>query len=65
MGGNHIFPAVDTLVLTIPFFGMLAMTMFGLDERIATPRKRPGARRFFCETEGTGRAFLSDPDGKP
>ena len=63
MGGSSVLPGSDTLVLAIPFLGLLAMMMFGLDERSATPRRRPVSRRFFCGVDGANRAFLSDPDG--
>jgi hypothetical protein len=65
MGGNSVLPAWDTFVLAIPFLGMLALAMFRLDERFAAPKARTGTRRHFCEVQGDGRSFLSDPDGKP
>jgi len=65
MGGSPVLPAWDTLILAIPFLGMLGMAMFGLDERVATSKTLPRTRRFFCEVEGKGRKFISDPDGKP
>lgn len=65
MGAKLVFSAWDTFIFTIPFLGFLAMVMFGLDERFAAPRKRPRTRRIFCEAEGKGRAFLTDPDGRP
>jgi len=61
--GSSFWPAWDTLVLAVPLLAILALAMFGLDERFAShgARRHP---RSFCEVEGDGR-FLSDPDGKP
>ena len=53
----------DTAILIAPFFGLLALWMFGLDERVATPRERR-ARRRFCHTGPDGRAEFCDPDGR-
>lgn len=51
-----------TLVLMLPFGVLLAMSMFGVDERLAAPKaKRLRAR--FCEVGADGRAELTDPDG--
>ncbi len=65
MGGCPVLPTWDTFVLVIPFLGILGMAMFGLDERFASPKTRPAARRSFCEVGEHGRSFLCDPDGKP
>ncbi len=54
----------DTLVLMVPFLVVLAIGMFGLDERIATRKHAAKGRRFFCEVGKNGCSFLSDPDGK-
>jgi hypothetical protein len=56
---------LDTSLMVVPFLVILAMGMFGLDERAARPRHPAKTRRFFCEVDGKGRAFLSDPDGQP
>ena len=65
MGGAAALPGGDTFVLAFPFLAVLAMAMFGLDERAATPKQSSRARRSFCGVDGSGRALLSDPDGKP
>jgi hypothetical protein len=62
--GGPLLPALDTFVLVIPFVVILAMGMFGLDERFVS-RGRTPKRRSFCEVGGEGRHFVSDPDGKP
>jgi hypothetical protein len=65
MGASPVLPVWDTFILTIPFLGILGMAMFGLDERLATPKSRSGPRRFFCEVERKGGPFACDPDGNP
>jgi len=57
--------ALDTSLMVVPFLVILVMGMFGLDERAASPRRPAKTRRFFCEVDGKGRMFLSDPDGTP
>jgi hypothetical protein len=61
--GSPILPGWDTFILTLPFLGVLGIAMFRLDERLAAPKIRLRGQRFFCEAEGKGTAFLSDPDG--
>jgi hypothetical protein len=53
----------DTAILMAPFFGLLALWMFGIDERVAAPRDR-STRRRFCHTDISGRSRFSDPDGR-
>jgi hypothetical protein len=53
----------DTAILMAPFFGLLALWMFGLDERVTEPRDRP-ARRRFCYSDPNGRSEFCDPDGR-
>ena len=49
------------MLLVLPIGALLAMMLFGLDERLASPKRKPGAGRTFCEVDGSG---CSDPDGK-
>jgi hypothetical protein len=65
MGGSPFLAGWEPFFLALPVIGILVLTMFGLEQRFATPRRTPGTRRFFCEVDGKGRAFLSDPDGRP
>ena len=65
MSASPVLSAWDVFLLAIPFLAFLGMAMFGLDERLANPKTKPRTRRFFCEVEGKGKSFLSDPDGKP
>ena len=62
--GGPLLPALDTLVLAIPFVVIFGMGMLGLDERFAN-HGGPRPNRSFCEVDGEGSRFLSDPDGKP
>jgi hypothetical protein len=65
MGGNPVLPSLDTFILAAPILALLAMMMFGLDERSATSRRGRGTRRFFCEVGVNDTPSLSDPDGRP
>ena len=65
MDGNPALPGWCVFVLVLPLLGILLMAMFGIDERVFTPRRHPRMRRSFCEVSGNGESFLSDPDGKP
>jgi len=64
MHAAELMTGWDTAVFMLPFFGLLGFWMFGLDERLAAPKKRPAAPRF-SQVECEGRPFLTDPDGKP
>jgi hypothetical protein len=55
----------DTALLMVPFVGLMALSVFRLDERIATPRPHKKTRREFCHQDRHGNPFLFDPDGKP
>jgi hypothetical protein len=56
----------DILLLMIPFLAVMALGMFGLDEKFATSsRHQSRTRRAFCGIDADGRFCLSDPDGKP
>ncbi len=59
------FSGWDTFVLMLPFIGMMAVGMFGLDEGLATSKGGKRCRRSFCGEDGQGRPLLSDPDGRP
>lgn len=58
-------PALDMCVLVVPFLAILAMAMFGLDERLANPSHHRRVHRSFCGVDRDGRSLLSDPDGSP
>lgn len=62
---NVLLPSQDTLLLVVPILAILAVWMFGLDERIAKPGHTSKTRRSFCTVDGHGSSSLSDPDGKP
>ncbi|HTX75980.1 MAG TPA: hypothetical protein VMD29_07230 [Terracidiphilus sp.] len=54
----------DTALLAAPFFALLAAWMFGLDELLATPRRKRRNRGFGL-IRRNGRTLLTDPDGRP
>jgi len=53
----------DAAIFMAPFFGLLALWMFGLDERVTAPRDR-STRRRFCQMDVDGRYRFCDPDGR-
>ncbi len=53
-----------TVVLMVPFGILLAMSVFGVDARLATPRAGRSARVRFCEIGDDGTPELADPDGR-
>ena len=62
--GDILLPGLDTLLLVVPILAILAVWMFGLDERIAKPGHTPKTRRSFCGLDPNGSPSFSDPDGK-
>ncbi len=52
----------DTALIMVPFVGMIALSLLGLDEKLAAP-KRDKRRRHFSQLDGSGNALLFDPDG--
>jgi hypothetical protein len=63
--GDFLLPGLDTFLLVVPILAVLAVWMFGLDERIAKPGRTPKPRRSFCGLAADGSSRFSDPDGKP
>ena len=53
----------DAAIFMAPFFGLLALWMFGLDERVTAPRER-STRRRFCQSDANDDSGFCDPDGK-
>lgn len=64
MDASPVLPGWGVFMLALPVIGILVFAMFGVDERLFTPRRNSGTRRFFCEVGGNGESFLSDPDGR-
>jgi len=54
----------DTAVFILPFFGLLFLWMFGLDELLAAPGAN-ARRRPFCQVGNGKDAGMTDPDGTP
>jgi hypothetical protein len=65
MGGEGILSMWDTCAFAIPFVAILGFALFGLDERLANPRRNTRNPRAFCGVDRYGQPFLSDPDGNP
>jgi hypothetical protein len=65
MHGSGLISGWDTLFLMIPFFAIMAMGMFRVDERLAAPKDPRKPCRAFCGMDRNGQPFLSDPDGRP
>lgn len=55
----------ETLLVAIPFVGILLVGLFRLDELIASPKRRKAAKRPASGCDRNGRLLLSDPDGRP
>ena len=62
--GAEVLPAWDTFLLAIPVLAIFAVWIFGLDERLVSPKPTSRRSRSFCEVDGNGGAMLSDPDGR-
>jgi hypothetical protein len=56
--------SADTLLFAIPALGLLAASVFGLDERIACPEKQPSRQSRLCGYDEQGEPILTDPDGR-
>jgi hypothetical protein len=56
---------LDTLLIAVPFVGVLMFVMFRLDTIFASPRQTASSRRPPMGTDKQGRMLLSDPDGRP
>lgn len=55
----------ETFLLAIPLVGLLLVTLFRLDEMIASPKRGKAVPRPACGCDENGRVLLSDPDGRP
>ena len=54
----------DTAIFILPFFALLGLWMFGLDELLASPGAS-ARRRPFCQVGNGKDARMTDPDGTP
>lgn len=55
----------DNLLAAIPFFVLLFLSIFRLDQIIAAPRKSVSGLRHRCGLDEKGEEILCDPDGHP
>ena len=55
----------ETLLVALPFLGVLLAGFFRIDQVIATPRRAKAVRRPACGIDQSGRALMTDPDGRP
>lgn len=62
MPGPESISNWGTLVLMLPFGLLLALAVFGVDERLAAPKRR-SLRVRFCEMGADGQPEIADPDG--
>jgi hypothetical protein len=62
MPGAESISTWGTLVLMLPFGLLLALAVFGADERLAAPKRR-SLRVRFCEMGADGQPEIADPDG--
>jgi len=56
---------LDTLLIAVPFVGVLLIGMFRLDAIIAAPKQAAGFQHPPSGTDKHGRVLFSDPDGRP
>jgi len=66
-GSMHFAPLLtgwDTAVFILPFFGLLFLWMFSLDELLASSGAN-ARRRPFCQVGNDKDARMTDPDGTP
>ena len=54
----------DTALIMAPFFGIMALSFFGVDEKLAATRRGKRSRRVFCQPDVPGRVSGFDPDGE-
>jgi hypothetical protein len=54
----------NTILLAIPFSGLLFISIFRLDEIFAAPKKKASNRRAIYGLDEEGEAMSCDPDGR-
>lgn len=64
MDGVDSLSGWATLILMLPFVGLLGLSLFGLGGSLAAPRRRFRNRRRFCELMEDGQLRLLDPDAQ-
>ena len=56
---------LDTILIAVPFVGLLVIGMFRLDAVFAAPKQAAGMRRPPSGMDEHGSVLFSDPDGRP
>ena len=55
----------DTLLIAVPLVLMIFISVFRLDQVIASPKGSSQRRRPVCGIDDSGEPILRDPDGRP
>ncbi len=53
---------LGTIILMLPVGALMGMSLFGLDARLAAPRRERS--KALCGFDGEGKLVLLDPDGR-
>ena len=64
MHDTLLSPGWDTILVAVPFIGLLIAGFFRLDEFFTAPKERPRYQRHACGVDEDGRPILCDPDGR-
>ena len=54
----------DTVLVAVPFIGLLLATLFRVDEIFASSKREMRRRRAPCGMDEDGEPLLTDPDGR-
>jgi hypothetical protein len=61
----YLNSGLSTLVVAVPFIGILFAAVFRLDTLFASSHPPTENHRGFCGVDESGEPVMSDPDGKP
>jgi hypothetical protein len=59
-----LHPGWETVLVAVPFVGLLLVSLFGLDRILAAPRPGTHRRRPATGFDKEGEPLLCDPDGR-
>lgn len=54
----------DMVLFAVPFVGIFLISLFRLDELVASPKKKAKPRRTAFRLDRNGEPMLCDPDGR-